>query len=68
MGVELIKILAIEQEEVEDGYRRYFDIVFKFDFRIWEEKNLFIILLKYETFDYLRVNSNLLIFFFLFFK
>lgn len=67
MGVELIKILAIEQEEVEDGYRRYFDIVLKFDFRIWEEKNLFIILLKYETFDCLRVNSNLLIFFFLFF-
>lgn len=31
MGVELIKILAIEQEKVEDGYRRYFDIMLKFD-------------------------------------
>lgn len=38
MGVELIKILAIEQEEVEDGYRRYFDIVFKFDLEFGKKR------------------------------
>lgn len=41
MGVELIKILAIEQEKVEDGYRRYFDIVLKFDLG-FEKKRIFL--------------------------
>lgn len=35
MGVDLIKVLAIEQEEVEDGY---FDIVFEFDLEFGKKR------------------------------
>lgn len=35
VGVDLIKVLAIEQEEVEDGY---FDIVFEFDLEFGKKR------------------------------